>query len=141
MSLPVEETQAPPSEPAAPEGPTRRLRVLVAEDNPVNQRVALRLLQQLGHEVVLAANGAEALEQLDGGVFDVVLMDCHMPVMDGFEATMALRKRSDGHVPIFALTASSLPEERRHCIECGMDDVLSKPVRRDDLRLALGRLV
>ncbi len=140
VSLPVEEAQAPPSEPAPLEGPTRQLRVLVAEDNPVNQRVALRLLQQLGHEVVLAANGAEAIEHLDSGVFDVVLMDCHMPVMDGFEATRVVRQRSDGHVPIFALTASSLPEERRHCLECGMDEVLTKPVRRDDLRQALGRL-
>jgi signal transduction histidine kinase len=139
VTLPVEPTSPPASEPERSELPTRHLRVLVAEDNPINQRVALRLLEQLGHEAVVAPNGAEALRQLDGRAFDVVLMDCHMPVMDGFEATRTLRLRGD-RLPIFALTASSLPEERLRCFECGMDEVLTKPVRRDDLRKALGRV-
>ena len=137
VALRHQEASAPPSENDREEPPTRHLRVLVAEDNPVNQRVALRLLEQLGHVAVLAVNGADALAQLEAQAIDAVLMDCHMPVMDGFEATRLLRQREQGHLPVFALTASSLPEERLRCLECGMDAVLTKPVRRDELRAVL----
>jgi CheY-like chemotaxis protein len=140
VTLPLVAAEAPLPEPAREAAPCRRLRVLVAEDNPVNQRVALRLLEQLGHDVVVAGNGVEALQQLDGEPFDVVLMDCHMPVMDGFETTRTLRTSPRPRVPVFALTASSLPEERARCLECGMDEVLTKPVRRDDLEAALRKV-
>lgn len=139
VTLPLERTEAPPVKHEKSSTIGRRLRVLVAEDNAINQRVALRLLEQLGHQVVVASNGLEALTEVDAQTFDAVLMDCHMPVMDGFETTRALRARSK-HLPIFALTASSLPEERARCLECGMDDVLTKPVRRDDLEALLSRV-
>ncbi len=121
--------------------PSRRLTVLLAEDNAINQRVARGLLEQLGHQVVLVADGQQALEQLALARFDVVLMDCHMPVMDGFDATRALRA-SEGarHQVIIALTAASLPEEQARCLACGMDAVLLKPVQRAELASVLTRL-
>lgn len=140
VTLPLEQTTAPPSDASADEAPPRHLRVLVAEDNVVNQRVAVRLLEQLGHQAILAVNGAEALAMLESAEVDVVLMDCHMPVMDGFEATVALRQQGRRDLPVFALTASSLAEERRRCLESGMNEVLTKPVRRDELRAVLLRV-
>jgi signal transduction histidine kinase/ActR/RegA family two-component response regulator len=125
---------AAPAKLEAELGPvTRSLRVLVVEDNPINQRVAMRLIGQLGHEVVLACNGAEALIELAGSSFDAVLMDCYMPVMDGFEATRAARAMAMKQPVIFALTASSLPEDHARCLASGMDGVLNKPVQRADL--------
>jgi signal transduction histidine kinase/ActR/RegA family two-component response regulator len=118
----------------------RRLSVLLAEDNPINQRVARGLLEQLGHRVVVVADGQQALDQLAATKFDLVLMDCHMPVMDGFEATRVLRAREGAaHLPVIALTAASLPEEQARCLACGMDAVLLKPVQRDELVATLAR--
>jgi signal transduction histidine kinase/ActR/RegA family two-component response regulator len=116
----------------------RPLRVLVAEDNAINQKVATMLLARLGHEVTVADNGRRALEALDAGRFDLVLMDCHMPEMDGFDATLAMRLRGD-RTPVVALTAASLPEERQRCFASGMADVLLKPINRADLTRVLAR--
>jgi CheY-like chemotaxis protein len=134
------------SVPIAPRAhPTfRGHRVLLVEDNPVNQRVAQRLLQKLAAEVTIANNGAEALERLAEGAFDVVLMDCQMPVMDGFTATASIRQieRQSGlgkRLPIIALTANVMNEDREHCIAAGMDAHLGKPIVPSQLADCLGR--
>ncbi|WP_207886440.1 ATP-binding protein [Pseudomonas sp. 30_B] len=117
-------------------------RVLLVEDNPVNQLVAKGLLQKLGCIVAVAANGEEALAQLGDGAFDLVLMDCNMPVMDGYQATQAIREsgRWPG-LPVIALTANVLPDERERCRSAGMDDYLAKPFHRDELAAILERWV
>ena len=116
-------------------------RVLLVEDNKVNQRVAAALLSELGCRVEIAANGREALELADRLPFDLILMDCQMAVMDGFEATVEIRRRegSDRHTPIVALTAGVLDEDRQRCARAGMDDFVSKPVILAALDGALGR--
>jgi signal transduction histidine kinase/CheY-like chemotaxis protein len=109
-----------------------RLRILIAEDNLVNQRVALRILEKQGHTVVLAGNGRQALRALDEQAFDVILMDVQMPEMGGFEATAAIRKKEQdghGHIPIIAMTAHAMIGDRELCLAAGMDDYISKPVR------------
>jgi signal transduction histidine kinase/CheY-like chemotaxis protein/ligand-binding sensor domain-containing protein len=123
--------------------PTRSLHVLVAEDNPVNQMLATRLLQKLGHTVVTASTGTEALRVLDGVRPDVILMDVQMPEMDGFEATAAIRQRQAGgpRTPIVALTAHALQGYREQCLQAGMDDYLTKPIRQPDLERALARVI
>jgi PAS domain S-box-containing protein len=107
-------------------------RVLLVEDNPVNQRVAQRLLQKLSANVTLAGNGAEALERLEAGRFDIVLMDCQMPVMDGYTATQRIREREaagqSARLPIIALTANVMSEDREKCVAAGMDAHLGKPI-------------
>lgn len=117
-------------------------RVLLVEDNPVNQLVAKGLLQKLGCVVAIAGNGEEALAQLGDGAFDLVLMDCNMPVMDGYQATLAIREsgRWPG-LPVIALTANALPDERERCRAAGMDDYLAKPFHRDELAAILERWV
>jgi len=113
------------------------LRILVAEDHPVNQRITTRFLEKLGVESVVAANGQEALEAFKKGAFDLILMDVQMPVMDGLEATLAIRKLeglSGTHVPIVALTANVLEEHRKEAQQAGFDDYLPKPVHLDELR-------
>jgi len=114
----------------------RTPRVLVVEDNPVNRKVAERTLIRLGCQVVLAGNGLEALARFDEGGFDMVFMDCLMPEMDGYGATLEIRRRESGgrRTPVIAMTASVLEEERRRCEECGMDDFLPKPWRPEQLR-------
>jgi two-component system, sensor histidine kinase and response regulator len=109
--------------------------VLVVEDNPTNQKVAALLLRRLGLGVDLAANGHEAVAAVRAGHYDLVLMDCQMPEMDGFEATKAIRQGEIGgrHVTILALTANALNGERERCLAAGMDDYLSKPVRAETL--------
>jgi len=113
------------------------LRVLVAEDNPVNQLLAIRLLEKRGHLVVITANGREALAALEKDTYDLVLMDVQMPVMDGLEATSALRqkeKRDLGiHQPVIALTAHAMKGDRERCLAAGMDDYLTKPLRSQEL--------
>ena len=111
------------------------LHVLVAEDNSVNQRLALRLLEKRGHKVKIVGNGAQAIEALAQDSFDVVLMDVQMPEMDGFQATAAIREReraSGDHMPIIAMTAHAMRGDRERCLEAGMDDYISKPLRAED---------
>ncbi|MBL0159668.1 MAG: response regulator [Bryobacterales bacterium] len=131
--------------PAAPvvESPPQRLsapslvcrRVLVAEDNAINQRLILSLLSKLGCEADLAASGAEAVEKFSRQSYDLVLMDCQMPEMDGFQATARIRANENGHshTPIVALTASAMAGDRQRCLDAGMDDYLSKPFHANEL--------
>jgi CheY-like chemotaxis protein/anti-sigma regulatory factor (Ser/Thr protein kinase) len=119
-----------------------RLKILLAEDNCVNQVFAVRLLAKRGHEVTVAGSGVEALEALDQQVFDVVLMDVQMPEMDGLEATAAIRKgeiKSGKHIPIIAMTAHAMAGDRERCLEGGMDDYITKPIRVELLLDALKR--
>lgn len=119
-----------------------RGRVLVAEDNMVNQKVAVRLLERLGYECELASNGIEAVERWSNADFDAILMDGFMPEMDGFQAAREIRSlERDRRTPIIALTASAQPGDRERCLEAGMDDYLTKPVRFQSLEDALKKWI
>ncbi len=118
------------------------LKILLAEDNRVNQVLAVRLLEKRGHEVTVAKNGLEALDSLKRQEFDLVLMDVQMPELDGFEATAAIRKdemKSGKHIPIIAMTAHAMAGDRERCLEAGMDDYITKPIRPELLVEALKR--
>jgi PAS domain S-box-containing protein len=132
---------APSAAEMAPEGTgLRPLRVLVAEDNLVNQRVVVRLLEKGGHTIVVANHGGEALAALDREPFDVVLMDVQMPEMDGFEATRLIRAReaqTGKRQPIVAMTAHAMKGDRERCLAAGMDDYVTKPVQRTELARVL----
>jgi CheY-like chemotaxis protein len=119
----------------------RPVRVLVAEDNSVNQRVASAMLQRLGIRADLVANGEEAVEALERMPYDLVFMDCRMPVMDGYTACRRIREREQGqrHTPVIAMTASVIQGDRERCLEAGMDDYLSKPVRLQELSAMVRR--
>ncbi|MBC8550446.1 MAG: response regulator, partial [Candidatus Brocadiales bacterium] len=115
-----------------------RVRILVAEDNIVNQKIALRILdKKLGYHADLVANGKEALESLKSLDYDLVLMDCQMPEMDGYEATRAIRDNSSSvrnpGIPIIAMTANAMKGDREKCIEVGMDDYIAKPINVKEL--------
>jgi CheY-like chemotaxis protein len=138
---------APPSPPVG--APASGLTILLAEDNLVNQRLALRLLEGMGHKVVVANDGREALAALDGSVFDLVLMDVQMPVLGGFEATARIRAReaagerfslNGGRLPVLALTAHAMKGDRERCLAEGMDGYLAKPIRVNELAAAIGAL-
>jgi CheY-like chemotaxis protein len=122
---------------------TPPLRILVAEDNPINQRVAVRLLEKHGHTVVLACNGREAVAAVEGGGIDLVLMDVEMPEMDGLAATAAIRAAEpDGErLPILALTALTVDGDRERCLAAGMDGYLTKPIRGEHLLRAVAEAV
>ena len=112
------------------------LRILLAEDNLVNQKLASRILENQGHQVVVAANGAQALGNLEKQKFDLVLMDAQMPVMDGFECTRAIRRLEENtraHIPIIAMTAHAMVGDRKRCLDAGMDGYIAKPVHAQDL--------
>ena len=114
-----------------------QVRILLAEDNVVNRKVATKIIEKAGHWVYSVENGLEALEATDAMEFDLVLMDIQMPVMDGFEATKAIRAREDekgGHLPIIAVTAHTLDDFKDKCMEVGMDDFMSKPISVSGLR-------
>ncbi len=116
--------------------PSSSLRVLLVEDNPVNQRLASRLLEKRGHSVVVAGNGLEALGALEKESFDLVFMDVQMPVMDGFEATVAIRRKEGAggvRLPIVALTAHAMKGDREKCLAVGLDGYLTKPIRPQEL--------
>ncbi|HTR96280.1 MAG TPA: response regulator, partial [Candidatus Acidoferrales bacterium] len=123
-------------------------RVLLAEDQAVNQKLVLHVLRNAGCVVDVAVEGRRACALAARHAYDLVLMDCHMPEMDGFEASLAIREREreeratrgvDRHLPIVALTASVLPEDRERCFASGMDDFLSKPCRPEQLLAAVAR--
>ena len=137
----IAEKKARASTRAVPDmdGPT--LRVLLVEDNTVNQQVATYMLQNLGCRVDVAANGQEGVDMSGKFAYDLVFMDSQMPVMDGFAATEAIRERegASGHVPILAMTANVMARDRERCIEAGMDDFVGKPVSPVALSEALYR--
>jgi signal transduction histidine kinase/CheY-like chemotaxis protein len=123
-------------------GPQRRANILLVEDNPVNQLVAKGMLSKLGCEVIVAGHGGEALEALELQRFDLVLMDCNMPVMDGYEASRRIRQSGRWpRLPIVALTANAMPEERDRCRAAGMSDYLAKPFRREELMTLIDQWV
>jgi len=140
-------TSSPPGEDRTEAAPprTRALlgRVLIVEDHPVNQEVAIALVARLGYASDLAENGIEALAALEKESYDAVLMDCHMPEMDGFQATEEVRRREAGriHTPIIAMTAGALIEDREKCMAAGMDDYLAKPIKNGELERALTRWI
>ena len=142
IPLPLCETTSSPS-PKIEENFSceRAMNILVVEDNAVNQRVCKILLDKLGHQSTFAVNGKEALVKVQESTFDVILMDCQMPEMDGFEATIQIRNLPDDHpsknVPIIALTANATTRDKEHCEKVGMNHFLSKPIHRDHLALAL----
>ncbi len=116
---------------------SRKLRVLVAEDNLINQKVAMINLRQLGHDVEIAVNGQMAVDMYKNGEYDIVLMDIQMPILDGLEATLAIRKYEEENdlpqIRIVAITANAMKEDKDNCLEAGMDDYISKPFRSEDL--------
>ncbi len=114
------------------------LRVLIAEDNRINQKVAKTMLKRLGCSVDIATNGVEALERFESGEYDMIFMDCQMPEMSGFEATREIRRRG-GSLPIVAMTAQALQGDREACLAAGMDDYISKPISKPALAQALHR--
>jgi CheY-like chemotaxis protein len=116
------------------------LYILLAEDNPINQKLALTILHKQGHEVVLATNGRLAVDFFAKQHFDLIIMDVQMPVMDGFEATAEIRrheKETGLHIPIIAMTANAMAGDRERCLDAGMDGYVSKPIRVDELLAAI----
>jgi two-component system, sensor histidine kinase and response regulator len=144
LSRPTSPAEPAPTRAALPAQPSRAaLRVLLAEDNAVNQRLAVRLLEKQGHAVVVANNGREALAVLERQSFDLVLMDVQMPEMDGFEATAAIRAREAGgerRLPIIAMTAHAMKGDRERCLAAGMDGYVAKPIQPHELHAALERV-
>jgi CheY-like chemotaxis protein len=128
----------------SPEAAPRQFsaRVLLVEDNPINQKVALNMLEKLGCQIDLASDGREALERIEGSSYDLVFMDVQMPVLDGLAATIALRERERGgqtHLPVIAMTAHAMTGDRERCLAAGMDDYVGKPVHLAMLERVLAR--
>jgi len=122
----------------------RRLNILLSEDNPINQKVAAEMVKKMGHTVIVAGDGKEALSTLEQHTFDLILMDVQMPEMDGIEATRAIRERekiTGEHVPIVALTAYAMKGDKERFLDAGMDDYISKPVRSKELSEIIERVV
>jgi CheY-like chemotaxis protein len=127
---PATKPAGPRAVPVATSASSRSLKILLAEDNVVNQKVALAMLGKMGHHVTLANNGLEALEEWRRDDFELILMDVQMPEMNGLEATAQIRQEEapGDHVPIVAMTASAMGEERERCLAAGMDNFISKPI-------------
>ena len=122
----------------------RKIRILLAEDNVVNQKVALRILERIGYRADAVANGKEVLSALKNIPYELILMDVQMPEMDGFEATAAIRRKereTGNHIPIIAMTANAMKGDREQCLEAGMDDYVSKPIQPQSLIEVIGRWV
>jgi CheY-like chemotaxis protein len=133
----------PPSSGASP-GKQRKFRILLAEDNVVNKKLAVRLLEKHGHSVVAASNGREVLSALETQAFDLILMDVQMPEMDGLSATMAIRERERGsanHLPIIAVTAHAMKGDCERCLDAGMDSYITKPIRAAELLAAIEQVM
>jgi two-component system sensor histidine kinase/response regulator len=131
----------PAADPASIMRAASGLRILLAEDNLVNRAVAAGILKKRGHSLVYAGTGREAVEAFSDGSFDLILMDVQMPEMDGFEATRRIRELEEatgGHTKIVAMTAHAMTGDRERCLAAGMDDYVSKPLRKEDLLRALG---
>jgi CheY-like chemotaxis protein len=114
----------------------KSLRILLAEDNAVNQALAVHMLQKKGHDIVVASNGREVIEHLGKQNFDLILMDVQMPEVDGFEAARIIREQekiSGEHIPIIAMTAHAMVGDRERCLDAGMDNYISKPLHRKEL--------
>jgi len=149
--IPVQAPVAPPPPPAAmkrpapPKAPVLggNYRILLAEDNEINQRITLRLLQKIGIAADAVVNGAEAVEALEKRRYDLIFMDCMMPCVDGFEATAIIRSKEGAsrHTPICALTANAMEGDRERCLAAGMDDYVSKPVALEKLQKAVNRWI
>jgi multi-sensor hybrid histidine kinase (EC 2.7.3.-) len=112
----------------------KKIRILLAEDNPANQLVARKLLEKLGYTIDIVSNGEEALKVWSN--YDLILMDCQMPVMDGYTATKAIRAQQtpDQKVLIVAMTANAMESDRQYCLECGVDEYITKPISLERLR-------
>ncbi len=140
------EAEATPHAPKASAKKETRPRLLIVEDNEVNSRLAILLLEKLGYQAELARDGSEALDRFSSGVYDGILMDCHMPVMDGYEATRAIRELEASptwarpRARIIAMTANAMSGERERCLNAGMDDYLAKPLRSASLIEALSQV-
>ena len=135
--------ESPAAEPIVSENDKRKIRVLVAEDNPVNQKVTQTMLKRMGLRADVVANGLEAVNALQMIPYDLVLMDCQMPEMDGFEATRCIRlegsKALNPRIPIIAMTASTMQGDREKCIQAGMNDFIAKPVQKRELAEIIDR--
>ena len=131
------------AEPIISENDKRKIRILVAEDNPVNQKVAQAMLRKMGLRANVVANGQEAVNALQMIPYDLVLMDCQMPEMDGFEATRSIRQEGsralNPQIPIIAMTASNMRGDRDKCIQAGMSDFIAKPVQKRELSEIIDR--
>ena len=138
LDRPGEQTPSPDATPARGGPPPR---VLVAEDSHVNQVVVVALLKKLGYTAAIAENGQEAVEICTHDEFAAVLMDCQMPKLDGYDATREIRKRESGgrHIPIIAVTAHAMSTDGDACLDAGMDDYVTKPLRNGELEAALSR--
>jgi signal transduction histidine kinase/CheY-like chemotaxis protein len=133
-----------PPAPISTSAPRRSWRILLVEDNPVNQHVAVRTLERMGHVVTVVSNGRAAVEHWQQGQYDVILMDIQMPELDGFEATKLIRQLEANRAcrtPIIAMTAHAMKGDRERCLAAGMDDYVAKPVRREELEAALDRVL
>jgi len=124
--------------------PLQRFRILLAEDNAINQKIAVRILEKAGHEVTVANNGQEVLSALEKKKFDLILMDVQMPEMDGYQATASIRekeKKSGAHIPIIAMTAHAMKGDRERCLDSGMDDYIAKPLKPNEILETIERLM
>lgn len=142
INKPTEQFVSDIDKPPLPETNPIKPKILLTEDNPINQEVAAIMLESIGCEVEIAENGSEAVNALASTDFDLVFMDCQMPVMDGFEATRTIRSESRQHdIPVVALTANAMEGDRELCIASGMDDYLSKPVNQSELQQAIEKWI
>jgi CheY-like chemotaxis protein len=137
-----ESSDSRPGEPHQPDG--KPLSILLAEDNAVNQKFAVRTLTKAGHKVVVANNGKDAVEHWETEAFDVILMDVQMPEMDGLEATATIREKErvkGTHIPIIAMTAHAMKGDRERCLEAGMDGYVTKPIKASTMFAEIERLL